>query len=182
MFGFIIGLTCLVGLVKVVRGGGRCGHRAWGGESAFGGHRWRRGRWGGPYRSHENEVDEEPSSWRERRRWRRYPYFLRMLFEQLETTPDQEKKIRQAVEEVVDSASVAQGEVRRSRADIAAALRSDGFDEALMGELFSRHDDVIQTARKSFVGLVAKVHEALDDDQRKRLARLIERGPRWGAI
>lgn len=40
MFGFILGTVCLVALVKVVRGGGRWGHRGWGGGEGGGPRRW----------------------------------------------------------------------------------------------------------------------------------------------
>jgi hypothetical protein len=39
---------------------------------------------------------------------------------------------------------------------------------------------VIEGARKAFVGLVARVHDALEPEQRTQLASLVERGPRFG--
>jgi hypothetical protein len=39
---------------------------------------------------------------------------------------------------------------------------------------------VIEGARKAFVGLVARVHDTLEPEQRTRLASMVERGPRFG--
>ena len=39
-----------------------------------------------------------------------------------------------------------------------------------------------RAARKAFVGLVAKIHDALEPEQRERLADLVERGPRFGCV
>jgi hypothetical protein len=49
----------------------------------------------------------------------------------------------------------------------------------LLGELFARHDTELESLRKAFVGLTAKVHDALDDKQRSRLADIVEAGPRF---
>jgi hypothetical protein len=61
-------------------------------------------------------------------------------------------------------------------------MRAGAVDETQLGELFARQDDRITEVRKAFVGSLAKVHEALDEDQRKRLADLIasKRGFGWG--
>ena len=37
----------------------------------------------------------------------------------------------------------------------------------------------LEELRKAFVGAGARIHEALDERQRARLADLIEKGPRW---
>jgi hypothetical protein len=50
----------------------------------------------------------------------------------------------------------------------------------LFGELYARHDRAIEDLRKAFVGATAKIHDALDERQRARLADLIESGPRFG--
>jgi hypothetical protein len=102
--------------------------------------------------------------------------FLRGILERLDATPAQERVIASAVEEVQSEAAKSREELRRSRADIASAMRGPSFDEVLFGELFARHDEVIEAMRKSVVGAVGRVHEALDEGQRERLADLIESG------
>ena len=44
------------------------------------------------------------------------------------------------------------------------------------GALFARHDEVLREARKHAVGVLARVHDTLDDRQRAALAALIEGG------
>lgn len=177
MLGIIIGTVCLIGLVKVLRhgrggygyGGGGCGRGGWGGGGRFRGHRdeeggygrdeggFRRGGWGG---------------------WGGGPGFiLRAIIEQLDATPEQEKVIVAAFREVRNEAAKNREEVRRSREDIAKAMRSPGFDEVLLGELFARHDTAIEGMRRAFTGALAKVHVVLDEKQRNDLAELIENGP-----
>jgi len=98
----------------------------------------------------------------------------------LDATPAQEKVIRDAVDEVREAASKLKGEARRTRADVAAAFRKPAFDEVLFGELYARHDRGLEELRKAFVGAGARVHDALDERQRARLADLIEAaGRRW---
>jgi uncharacterized membrane protein len=172
MLGFIIGTACLIGLIKVLRRGrGRygygCGGGGWGGGGRFRGHRDHeggdrheggfRGGWGG---------------------WGGGPgFFLRAIIDQLDATPEQEKVIAAAFREVRDEAAKNREEIRRSRGDIAKAMRSPGFDEVLLGELFARHDTVIEAMRRTVTGALAKVHVVLDEKQRDHLADLIENGP-----
>jgi hypothetical protein len=104
-------------------------------------------------------------------------FFMRGVFDQLETTPAQEKVIFAAAAEFRGEASKFRGELRKSRADVAAAFRKASFDEVLLGELYARQDTAIEGLRKAFVGLGARVHDALDEKQRSRLADIIESGP-----
>jgi hypothetical protein len=56
-------------------------------------------------------------------------------------------------------------------------MRSPAVDEVLFGEMFARHDAALEALRKAGVGAIAKVHDALDERQRARLADMIEAGP-----
>ena len=82
-----------------------------------------------------------------------------------------------AIEEFRTEMEGLRGEGRQSRQDVATALRKPSFDEVLFGELFARHDERMEKVRKAFVGLVAKLHDALDESQRERLAAVVEKGP-----
>lgn len=171
MLGFLIGTACLIGLIKVLRGGWRRrGYGGWSGGSCGGG-------WG--YRGHHGHHGEDGwGGWRRGDDWDRGgPFWLRGLFERLGTSPAQEKVIRDAVEEMRRSASELRDEARHSRGDVARAVRSASFDETVMGELFARHDTHLEKMRKDMVGVIGKVHAVLDDRQREILAQIIERGP-----
>jgi hypothetical protein len=96
-------------------------------------------------------------------------------------SPEQERAIGAAFDEFrADVKKLGGGETKRSRQEIADALRRPTFDGVVLGEQFARHDTVIEGARKAFVGLVARVHDTLEPEQRTKLASLVERGPRFG--
>src|SRR5437773_11173254 len=111
MFGFLIGTACLIGLIKVLRGGcgygryGACGGYGPGARNSFGscgygggyGGPWQgRGRWGGwgGFRGHDEHGYGGFGE----------GFFLRALLEQLDATPGQEKVIVNAVHEIRDEA------------------------------------------------------------------------------
>lgn len=172
MLGFLIGTACLIGLIKVLRGGYRRGYDGggWSGGSCGG------GGWG--YRGHGGRDEGGWGGWRQGADWDRGgPFWLRGLFQRLGTSPAQEKVIRDAIDEMRRSASDMRDEARHTRGDVAKAVRSPSFDETVMGELFARHDTHLEKMRKDVVGVIGKVHAVLDDRQRELLAEIIERGP-----
>lgn len=169
MLGFFVGTVCLIGLIKTLRWG--CHHRGGGCGYGYHGGGWGRRGWGG----HGYHGDHD-GGWGGGG-WSGPGMILRALFQRLDTTPGQEKVIVAAYEEVREATRAARGEARASRADIAKAMRAPGIDEVLFGEMFARHDAALETLRKAGVGAIAKVHDALDERQRARLADLIEAGP-----
>lgn len=187
MLGFLIGTACLIGLIKVLRGGWRgYGYRGWSGGSCGGGSCGGGscgGGWG--HRGHGGHHDHE-GGWGGSHHgggWDRGgPFWLRGLFERLQTSPAQEKVIRDAVDEARRSASDLRDEGRHTRGDVAKAVRSASFDETVLGELFARHDTHLEKMRKDMVGVLGKVHAVLDDRQREVLAQIIERGPFAGGF
>lgn len=161
MFGFVFGIVCLWGLVRVVRGGRRYG---WGGSCSsrrMGGwdRGWRGGGWDG-----------------EDRRWR----FLRGVFEELDTTPGQEKEIRAAIDEVMDAGEKMKSGWSDTRSELGKVFRNDELDATILGSVLSHQDAALDEMRGAMVGALARIHAALDPEQRARLARWLERGPRWG--
>ena len=166
MFGFIIGFLSLAGLIMVLKGGRRgCGGRGWhGSHEGRGGWRGRRGHHG-----HHDHHEPGGKSWGRRG-------MLRMLFERLDTTPGQEKEIAAAVDEFVGKARDLRGESRTTRDDVAKLLRTESLDENVMGELFGRHDEKLRDMQKHFADALGRIHQALDPEQRDRLAELIETG------
>jgi hypothetical protein len=177
MLGFIIGTVCLIGLVKVLRRGrgwgyGRMGYGPFGGGGCArgggfgGGHGYGRG-WG------ERGGGE---------RW-----FLRSIFERLQTTPGQEKAIVAAIDELRSNRKVVHEELQATRGDIARAVAGGLVDDSTLEETFVRQDRLLAQLRVSFVEAVKKITEALDENQRKQVASVLEgggffggRGPRWG--
>jgi uncharacterized membrane protein len=83
--------------------------------------------------------------------------------------------IRQAFDELREAMSSGQGELEATRREIAAAIRSGHIDETQMRALYARHDEKLRAVRTTFFGALAKVTEALDEDQRRTLADMLDR-------
>jgi uncharacterized membrane protein len=108
-------------------------------------------------------------------------YVIRAVLRHVQATPAQERVIAGAFAEFADELKRLGGdEGKRSRQEIADALRRPTFDGVVLGEQFARHDTLLEQGRKAFVGLFAKIHDALEEEQRARLADLVQRGPRFG--
>jgi Spy/CpxP family protein refolding chaperone len=108
-------------------------------------------------------------------------FFFRRILERLDTTPGQEKVIREAMHDLREEASGLRTEVRSTRGEIAEALRAPELDRALLDRVFAKHDEVIEKLRASVLTSADKVHSTLDEQQRKQLADMIESGP-WGVV
>jgi hypothetical protein len=194
MLGFVLGAICVVAAAKIMRrrwmwhhggwgafpfaarrfagyGPGGCGPGQWG---DFGGYR------DGPSRDLGGGYDARRggrgSGFGGARRW-----FLRGLFERLETTPGQEKAILAALDRLRDERRQVWGELRESRAAVARVIEGGLVDDAALEETFARHDRVLARVRVSFVEAMKTVTEALDERQRKELASLIAGGGFFGS-
>ena len=156
MLGFIIATVGVVAAVKVLRrryGGGLChGAYGYGGGPQGGG--WRGVRGFGP-------------------RW-----WLRSMFQRLDTSPGQEKAIVGAIDELRANRAAVREELRQTRGDLARAIAGGVVDDAALEETFARHDRSLAQLRVSFVEALKKTTEALDEPQRRRLAEVIE-GRGW---
>lgn len=174
MLGFLIGTACLIGLIKVARmgrrgrwGRGGCG-RGYGGPGGWG------DRWGG--------SGDDVGPWEGRGRGGPFGrwFFLRQLFGRLDTTPAQEKVIKTALDELRGAAERIRGDVKAARPEVANAIRQEQFDETLFGEISHKIDEAAQAMRRATVDAFAKIHQVLDDRQKKILADLVEQGPGFG--
>jgi len=147
MFGFLFGAACLLGLTATVARG----HHGYG--HCGPGHRGRGFRHA------------------------RARHFLNHLLDRLNTTPGQEKVIRETVDTLFDELHDARRDFRGTRTDVAEAIRASVLDRASVEAVFDRHDQVIDRVRQSALDAFAKIHETLDDRQRKILAEIVESGP-----
>ena len=110
-------------------------------------------------------------------RFGRGRFVLNRLLDRLDTTPGQEKVIREAVDTLLEDLHDVRREFRGSRSQVAQAIRGETLDRALLDGVFTHHDQVIQRARESAFSAFSKVHETLDERQRKLLADWVESGP-----
>jgi hypothetical protein len=175
MLGFVIGTACLLGLIGVLRAGRR---RRWarfgyggcgGGYGGYGCGHGHRGGW-----------DDDEQGWGERGgpfgRW----FILRSLFSRLETTPSQEKVIKDAISELRATADRVRGDAKAARPEVANAIRAESFDETLFGEISHKIDEAAMAMRRAAIDAFAKVHAVLDERQKRTLAEIVESGPRFG--
>lgn len=166
MFAFAIGIICLVALIGTIRR-----HRHGYAFGVAGHHRpWRD--WGccAPTRQRE--------PWH-RSHWGRRE-MVDALLERIGATPEQEEVVREQARKFHRKVKSLRSEGKRTREDLARALRSDSFDENIMGDLFVRHDDELRELRIQTVELLASVHAVLDERQRELLASLVANGRPFG--
>lgn len=150
-------------------------HGRWGGWPGAGG--W--GQQGYGWEGAGDDHGDTHGGWRGARGYGR-DYVISTVLDRIGATPVQERTVRAAFDELrAEARRAGGGELKELRRDIASALRRPAFDEVLLGELFARHDRALEDVRKAFVGFMAKTHDALDEEQRARLAELIEKGPRF---
>jgi hypothetical protein len=106
-------------------------------------------------------------------------FFFHRILDRLDTTPGQEKVIREAIHDLKEEAWEMRSEVRGTRSEVAQAIRAPELDKALIDRAFAKHDEVIEKLRASLLRTAEQVHGTLDERQRKQLADMIESGP-WG--
>ena len=103
--------------------------------------------------------------------------FLWAALARLDLSPGQEKLVRAEVDRLKDRARVLRDEARSARADMAASVRGEEFDEESLAGMFVRQDDLLRDLRGDLAGALGRIHTALDPAQRERLADLLEQGP-----
>jgi Heavy-metal resistance len=151
MFGIFLGILCLVAFVAVWRGRFRRGcHGGYGYGRRFGrGRRFARGGYFGLYR----------------------------LFEELDTSPGQEKAIRSALDELRQTFGAMRPRLKETRHSVAAAFSNEAFDADAIERALDAPLQDVSHGRGALVSAIAKIHEALDAEQRRRLARFVDSLP-----
>lgn len=163
MLGFIVGTLCLVALMGTLRRH----HYA----------RWHYG-YGMPHYAHGGCGSAGYDGYGMHRPGSRRG-LVRALFQRLDTTPGQEKAIVNALEGVRERMRGVRDGLQESRADVAAAMEGESFDRARLQSAFARNAGVITEGRDAVVQALANIHAALDERQRKELARMINRSGHW---
>lgn len=105
---------------------------------------------------------------------------LHHMLAHLDTAPGQEKVIFAAARELEDRARESSKAFWDSRRDLAEVIRGAHLDEGRLEETFRKHDATLAELRSAFADALRKIHETLDERQRKVLSDLVESGPRFG--
>jgi hypothetical protein len=183
--GFAIGTLCLIGLIRAVarrRGYGFYPHFAYGYGGCGGfGHRHGFGHHHHPRSWHRDVLDDTPP-WRGGGEppWSRRRGVVHSILDKLDATPAQEKVIWAAIDELKDVAKEMRGIGRDVRADVARAVRGSLLDDVALEGATARIDDASAKLRAAARAAIAKIHEALDDRQRKMIADMLDSSWRGG--
>ncbi len=102
---------------------------------------------------------------------------LYRVFQELDTSPGQEKAIRAAVAELREQMGELRPQVNQARQRVASALLDEHFDGASLEANLQRQSLELGRFGAAVTAALGKIHEALDPDQRRRLARVVESGP-----
>lgn len=102
-------------------------------------------------------------------------WLLRRVFRRLDTGPGQERLVLTELDALKSSARELRGELRASRADLAAMVRDDSFDRGKVDALFRKQDELLGRMREAVAESAMRIHAALDPTQKQRLADMIER-------
>lgn len=101
---------------------------------------------------------------------------LSRLFRRLDTTPGQEKVIRDALIDLRDAARETWHDTRDARPELAAILRSEEVDDDALQAWLSARGLTFDELRPRIVNAIRRIHEVLDQRQRRALGDLVERG------
>jgi Spy/CpxP family protein refolding chaperone len=102
--------------------------------------------------------------------------WLGFLSGRLDTTPAQERVIQREVRGVVERARDARRGAFDGKAELARAIGGTTFDATAAQAGFAGLSNATKELETAAIEALRKIHEVLDDEQRKELARLIEGG------
>lgn len=112
------------------------------------------------------------------RRRRGFKYSGYWFFRQLDTSPAQEQVIRTALYDFKSLASELKEKNREGRHELAQVFSSRDWDESALDRWLSNRKLDLEGSKPRLFGIIKQVHEVLDPEQRAKVARWIEKGPR----
>jgi uncharacterized membrane protein len=165
MIGLAIGAGALLGYAFIRHARWHHAHacgmhmRGWHGGNPWHGNPWGGNPWGG-----------NPWAMRRFGRWRLY-----QAMAALDLSPAQEKLVRTELGALKERVRALRPELRQTRDDVARAVGGATFDRGALDGAFARHDQAFADVRGAFAGALERIHAALDDHQRERLAEMLGR-------
>ncbi|MEZ4366014.1 MAG: periplasmic heavy metal sensor [Kofleriaceae bacterium] len=111
--------------------------------------------------------------WRGGRPWRR----LAFLYDQLDTTPGQERVIQREVRGLMMLGRAQRRGLRDARADLGRALAGDQVDQPALEAALARGDAAWAELRAAAAASLVQIHGVLDSEQRAQLGRYLGAAP-----
>ncbi len=108
-------------------------------------------------------------------------FWLRRLFTRLDTTPGQEREIRDALEALRDRARDAKSGLGSTRESLGRAVAGESFDDGAFEAVSAQVDATTEKMKDAFASALKRIHAVLDVKQRERLAEIVGKGGfgRW---
>ena len=156
MFGILFGCLCLLGFIAV-----------WRRRHGWYGHRFG---YGCSHHHADGYAGGRRFGWRRR-------FGMYRVFEELDTSPGQEKAIRGALADLRGAVAALRPQLVEARQSLATSLTSEPFDAALLERTLQGGLAGASNVSPALASAVGRIHDALDADQRKRLARLLDALP-----
>jgi Spy/CpxP family protein refolding chaperone len=107
-------------------------------------------------------------------------YGMRWLFRRLDASPGQERVIRNALDEAYSIGTNLREQSRQAKPELAEILASGQFSEERVQSWLEARIGDFRTQLPKFTAEMAKVHEVLDDRQRRMLGDFLTRTPFYG--
>lgn len=104
--------------------------------------------------------------------------WLRFVSHHLDTTPAQERVIQREVGTLLETARDARRGAFDGREHLARAIGGTAFDADAATAAFGGLTTAAAALQTQAIESLRKIHEVLDDEQRKQLSQLVE-GGRW---
>ena len=123
------------------------------------------GMWHHERHGHGHHHHGRHGGWRHRK--------LRWALRRLETTPAQERALRQEWKDLRQTAAAARADVAAARGDLGAVLTAPVLDRDALGAVVARVDRAYGEVRIAATEALARVHAQLDDHQRAQIGRLL---------
>lgn len=99
------------------------------------------------------------------------------LFRRLDTSPSQEKVIREALDQLREGASGLRADARSARSDLGQAVAGETFDASAFEAAFAGPSARLAELRGTAAQALGRIHEVLTPDQRRELASMLRTGP-----
>lgn len=107
-------------------------------------------------------------------------YGMRWFFRRLDASPGQERVIRNSLDETYAIGATLRDQSRRAKQELADVLGGPEFSETRLNDWFEARILDFRAELPKFTAEVAKVHEVLDDKQRRMLGDFLVRAPFYG--